>query len=533
MKKIAVLGCLFLICFILSARVYKTLHTDAGGLLSSLLTSTETKTLTNLSLSGFLDARDFKFLRDSMMVLDSLDIKEVRIVAYKGSQGPAATSVVTYPADEIPMYAYNNEAAKDYNPIRYILLPNSIKTIGKSAFEWTLIGGNLVIPDSVHYIGNNAFHYCDELTGISLPNALKLIGDSAFHNCNRIQSLNTNAVRSIGSYAFSGTGQLSLVMGDSLEYITDHAFYSSNFTGDLNIGKSVKSIGDYVFFGCQGINGIVAIGNSVKSIGSYAFAFSQKFYKLDLGNSVSYIGPYAFWQCVELSGTVTFPTTMTSIEPHAFDACINITHLIFPSSLKSIGTSAFQSCTSLYPNLDIGDSVQVIGKNAFNGAGTYAVILRLPSSLDSIGPNAFKSWTRLLQLEVYKDVPIDLSRSTDVFNGVRRDACHLYIPFGTKKAYQKTAVWNEFTTVYENPMALNTESTQELEITPNPVHDVFRIKGMVGTSILDVVDMNGRLMFSKSIDEGEVVSMRSLRNGVYLAKIKGTLGTTILKVSKR
>ena len=79
------------VCFSLisHAQVSKTLTINAGKL-SSALTSIEKSTITDLTLTGTIDAREFKTMRDSMNVLAVLDISGATIAAYYGTDGTIA-----------------------------------------------------------------------------------------------------------------------------------------------------------------------------------------------------------------------------------------------------------------------------------------------------------------------------------------------------------------------------------------------------------------------------------------------------------
>ena len=71
--------------------------------------------------------------------------------------------------------------------------------------------GNVVIPEEVTYmnrtrkvtsIGSDAFKY-SSLTSVTIPNSVTSIGGSAFYYCSSLTSVTIpNSVTSIGSYAF-------------------------------------------------------------------------------------------------------------------------------------------------------------------------------------------------------------------------------------------------------------------------------------------------------------------------------------------
>lgn len=84
---------LFLLCSpIIVAQNVQTITTTEGGKLSEMINNPEQ--LTELTVLGWIDARDFFFLRDNCPNLINLNIKEVKIAAYG-----------EYPANEIPKFA--------------------------------------------------------------------------------------------------------------------------------------------------------------------------------------------------------------------------------------------------------------------------------------------------------------------------------------------------------------------------------------------------------------------------------------------
>ncbi len=68
-------------------------------------------------------------------------------------------------------------------------IPNSVITIGNSAFEGCNELTTINIPNSVTTIGNSAFEGCSGLTTISIPNSVTTIGSSAFQFCDGLATL--------------------------------------------------------------------------------------------------------------------------------------------------------------------------------------------------------------------------------------------------------------------------------------------------------------------------------------------------------
>lgn len=124
--------------------------------------------------------------------------------------------------------------------------------------------GNLEIPSSVEYnsvtylvteIGDYAFSSCVGLHNVVIPNTVTTIGQSAFHYCNNIDSLYIGSgVTTIGDYAFFHCLSLhSLVIPNSVTTIGQSAFQDCLDIDSLYIGSGVTYIGAEAFRGCTGL----------------------------------------------------------------------------------------------------------------------------------------------------------------------------------------------------------------------------------------------------------------------------------------
>ena len=109
---------------------------------------------------------------------------------------------------------------KDYE------IPNSVTSIGRSAFSDCKNLTSIHIPDSVTSIGDNAFWSCENLTSIHIPDSVTSIGDSTFSDCQNLTSIHIpDSVTSIGDSAFSDCKNLaSIHIPDSVTSIGDDAF---------------------------------------------------------------------------------------------------------------------------------------------------------------------------------------------------------------------------------------------------------------------------------------------------------------------
>ena len=74
-------------------------------------------------------------------------------------------------------------AFEDCSSLTSITIPNGVTSIGEGAFYWCVSLTNITIPKGVTSIGNEAFRYCDSLTSITIPNSVTSIGYNAFYCC--------------------------------------------------------------------------------------------------------------------------------------------------------------------------------------------------------------------------------------------------------------------------------------------------------------------------------------------------------------
>ena len=73
-------------------------------------------------------------------------------------------------------------------------------------------GASYIIPNSVTSIGASAFSRCDKLTSVTIPNSVTRIEIFAFYECDALTSITIpNSVTSIGWRAFSGCNELTSV----------------------------------------------------------------------------------------------------------------------------------------------------------------------------------------------------------------------------------------------------------------------------------------------------------------------------------
>ncbi|MFC6323027.1 leucine-rich repeat protein [Companilactobacillus baiquanensis] len=153
---------------------------------------------------------------------------------------------------------------------------STLQTIGDNAFTSAPIE-SLVLPDSVISIGTTAFAYNDSLTTLTLPASLQTIGDQAFASNRNLQSVIADkSLVSIGYQSFiydNNLTDLDLTNDTSLQTIGAGAFEYDKVSGDLTFPASVTSIGDQAFLSNQ-LTGINYSGNSL-TLGNETFKYNR------------------------------------------------------------------------------------------------------------------------------------------------------------------------------------------------------------------------------------------------------------------
>lgn len=309
------------------------------------------------------------------------------------------------------------------NQIQSVTIPESVTSIGKSAFEHCSKLDSLTIKGVATSIGAYAFASCTSLTSLSLVGNFQTIGEQAFAYCG-MTSLTTDAdITSIGEYAFSHcTSLTSLSLTGSVQTIGYQAFACCTSLTSLSLTGDIQKIGDYAFGYCSSLY-TATLSKNLTSIGTYAFEYCTSLNSIEIPGKVTEIGDFAFidagltsvtidegvkstgaymfYKCGNLT-TVTLPESLTTIADGSFAFCSNLGHVKIPARVTCIGDGAFSNCTSL-SDITLQDGVKTIGADAFFYCRELTSIT-LPGSVTDIGKEAFYYCDELASITIPENV---------------------------------------------------------------------------------------------------------------------------------
>lgn len=320
--------------------------------------------------------------------------------------------------DDVEVIDNGFACGRRLNSVRF---GNAIKSIGNEAFRYafseTEDQHDLILPDGIEHIGKYAFAMCIRVNNLHLPDSLTRLEEGSF----------------------SYVSPEFIHMPKNLKVICDRALYCSSGSAYTNLvlPEGLDSIGQY---GITSINcDSLIIPSTVRYLSNYC-----------LDNFSRYIEIKAPLDCI---ATAAIPSQ-------------GVKELILPKSLKRIEKAAFYPCYGL-ERIVWPDALEYIGAYAF--AGVRAIPLVVPSTVKTLGGGAFADnvWRPRTYYFTSPTPPECLQE--DVFEGIYYEESKLFVPRGSKSAYEDKAPWSWFGVI---------EEFDEIVLPPEPTRYDFAVDGI-------------------------------------------------------
>jgi PKD repeat protein len=257
-------------------------------------------------------------------------------VTITGYNGPGGDVVIPGEIDGLPVTTIGNSAFGG-KALTSVVIPNSVTSIGTSAFSNCKALASVTIGSGVTSIGNNAFNGCAALTSVTIPNSVTSMGGMAFRKCVNLASVTIGSgVTDIGTQTFSGcTALTSVTIPDSVQSIGTNAFFGCTALASVTIGSGVTTIGGSAFNGCTKLTDINvdATNTAYQSIDGVVYSKDGKILVLCPAGK---------------AGSVVIPVGVTDIGTNAFQGCTALSSLIFEGNAPTtVGSNWAQGSTNM------------------------------------------------------------------------------------------------------------------------------------------------------------------------------------------
>ena len=551
MKKLAIIFLNFIIPIISYAQVVLSVDVSSSGGLSTAIgiSGITRSTITDLTVTGTIDARDFMIMSgNNMPFLTNLDLSGANIVGYTGTGGPKGSNQsYDYLANSIGISFYS--AVTGTSQLKSIKLPNTLTSIENSAFRNCSNLTNITIPQNLISIGNASFQFCESLTSISIPSKVNFIGLGAFESCGAFINIDTNNLyySSIDGVLFNKNKTVLIACPTSK-------------TGVYTVPSTVDTIGQLSLMNCKKISSVL-IPSSVIYIGELAFETCTSLRTISFSNSVKYIGKMAFYN----SGlsSISIPNSIDTLREGTFEGCSYLKTVYIPLSLKYIDARAFTSCKQIqsfysYSSIPIKtSSMDVLDQSIMKTNGGSSTIY-VPKGCKGIYQNS--SWWSSLNI-VEMDCSLSINNIT--LSNINSSSSLILLTSNVEWSALSNKTWltvspnsgsgNEtlIITALENKdtidrTAIITISTigggtktinivqsafkaigtdfkdselDNLNIYPNPANYSFAIQSQISANI-NIYSMTGKLVLNSHVLGNELIPINNLSNGIYFVEIK-------------
>ena len=253
---------------------------------------------------------------------------------------------------------------KDFkSSVKKLVIGDGITSIAPGAF-YGYNFTDIKLPDTLETIGWSAFNSCRQLTNVVLPSGVKSIGKKAFQGCENLESITLNeGLEEIGENAFDGCKNLhSITLPKSVKKIEDAALRNSALT-EIHVadGSDFYYDVDGVLFSKPdlalvqyptGKGGHYVVPENVTKINDLAFARAENLESVTIQAPLKSIGENAFYGCYNLK-SVHIDGEVERVDNHAFAFCESLSEVQYEGE-PQFGGDVFEGCEILNDETSAG-----------------------------------------------------------------------------------------------------------------------------------------------------------------------------------
>ncbi len=266
-----------------------------------------------------------------------------------------------------------------------------IDSIGDRAFNLDTFGENgikyLTLPDTIKSIGTMAFRN-NNIVHLDLPDSVEELGSGAFASNRDLETLKlSNSLKTIPNGAFTFTKIEELVIPEGVIEIGDSAFSENNLLSDLTIPSTVEKIGSRAFWNAAMVD--LTIPGNVKEIDSDAFT-GGKLSSLTLEEGIEIIGSRAFKR--NKLTEVTIPKSVIKLDKSTFDRNPNINinyasliEILEKAKKANIEGKTKESVKALQEAIKTGEAINAKSEATLEEVNT--AVKRIQEAIDGLEGN--------------------------------------------------------------------------------------------------------------------------------------------------
>ncbi len=232
----------------------------------------------------------------------------------------------------ISEYEFNCIIRRRFRDEPVVQVPSWITKIEDKACENCTHIKKLILPDTIRVIGRSAFSGCTALEDIQLPEGLETICDDAFRGCSSLKSILLPAsIRNVNNAFAWRTYEDAHIGIESFAVNPDNPIYTS-VDGVLCTKEDAKSVlvdaATLVRYPVGRMDESYSVPDFVRVIGNDAFSGAESLRKINLPGDLEEIGYSAFEHCGSLSAII-IPDSVIAIDGDAFTDCKKLEELVF------------------------------------------------------------------------------------------------------------------------------------------------------------------------------------------------------------